>query len=92
MTYTKKEKAILTRGGNKPMHICYSRTRGEYRKNLDEVIKRAVIEELENLNDEDGAYTNTIKGIQEGNQEALEAGLDGVKTMSFEELNIIVFF
>lgn len=90
MKYTEKEKAILTREGAKPKQIIYNMTRNEYRRNLDAVIKRQIIEDLEALNDED--FDETIKALKNGNKEAYSACLESYNTMHFKELNIVVNF
>ena len=90
MKYTEKEKAILTREGAKPKQIIYSMTRNEYRKNLDAVIKRYIIESLEEL--DDGSFTETIEAIKNGNEEALKANLECTTAIHFKELNIVVNF
>lgn len=92
MTYTAEEKRILTNHNERRQQIIFSMTRGNYRKNLEAVIRRALIHDLEQLNDEDGSYDATIQGIKDGNQEAIDAALDGVTAIYLDELNITVNF
>ena len=65
-------------------------TRNEYRRNLDAVIKRTLIEDLEALNDED--FNETIKALKSGNKEAFDACLESYNTIYFKELNFVVNF
>lgn len=90
MKYTEKEKAILTRPGEKPKQIRYSMTRNEYKKCLDAVLKRMIIEDLEEL--DDGSITRTIEAIKNGNEEAYKANLRCISSIYFKELNIVVNF
>jgi hypothetical protein len=91
MTYTEFEKAMLTREGEEPTQIRYSKTRDGYRKALDSVIRKWIIESLESEN-EDGEFTDTIEALRSGNKEVYNEHIKYLCTINFEELNIAVNF